>query len=121
MQANTNTNSNNNKRQQGKQQTPPYWSNVICYNCDGRGHKRESCSSASRAASARISGGHKRNSEVVRANENGQRTQKRKVEEVKKDKDGFEKVEKKKGWNIWKKPALKTAREAIPGPSNTRI
>jgi len=27
------------------------------------------------------------------------------VEEVKTDKDGFEKVERKKGWNVWKKPA----------------
>jgi len=52
-----NTNTNNNKGQQGKQQTPQYWSNVICYNCNGKGHKRESSSSASRAASARISGG----------------------------------------------------------------
>jgi len=56
-QVNNNTNSNNNKGQQGKQQTPQYWSNVICYNCNGKGHKRESCSSASRAASAHISGG----------------------------------------------------------------
>jgi len=126
-QVNTNTdtrgnnNNNNNKKHQGKQQTPPYWSNVIWYNCDGRGHKRESCSSASRAASARISGGQKRNSEVVGANENGQQTQKRKVEEVKTDKDGFEKVERKKGWNVWKKPALKTAGGATPGPSNARI
>jgi len=72
-QVNTNTSTNNNnKGQQGKQQTPQYWSNVICYNCNGKGHKRESCSSASRAASARISGGQKRNSEVVGANENGQ-------------------------------------------------
>jgi len=98
---NANTNNNNNNRgQQGKQWTPPYWSNVIYFNCDGRGHKRESCSSTSRAASARISGGQKRNSEVVGANENSQQTQKRKVEEVKKDKDGYEKVERKKGWNI---------------------
>jgi len=125
VQANTNTNTrgnngNNNKNQQGRQQTPP-WSNVICYNCEGRGHKRESCSSASRAASARISGGQKRNSEVVGANENGQQTQKRKVEEVKTDKDGFEKVERKKGWNIWKKPAPKTAGGVTPGPSNARV
>jgi len=59
-QVNTNTNTsnkNNNRGQQGKQHTPPYWSNVVCYNCDGREHKRERCSSASRAASARISGG----------------------------------------------------------------
>jgi len=118
---NTNNTNNNNKNQQGKQQTPSYWSNVICYNCDGRGHKRESCSSASRAASARISGGQKRNSEVVGANENGQQTQKRKIEKVKTDKDGFEKVEKKKGWNVWKKPASKTAGGATPGPSNARI
>jgi len=121
---NTNTrgnNNNNNKNHQGKSQTPPYWSNVVCYNCNGNGHKRESCSSASRAASARISGGQKRNSEVVGANENGQQTQKRRVEEVKTDKDGFEKVERKKGWNVWKKPALKTAGGATPGPSNARI
>jgi len=111
----TNNNNNNNKGQQGKQQTPLYWSNVICYNCNGKGHKRESCSSASRAASARISGVQKRNSEVVGANENGQQTQKRKVEEVKTDKDGFEKVERKKGWNVWKKPALKTTGGATPG------
>jgi len=71
---NTNTNNNNNKGQQGKQQTPQYWSNVICYNCNGKGHKRESCSSASRAASARISGEQKKNSEAVGANENGQQT-----------------------------------------------
>ena len=71
--------------------------------------------------SACISGGQKRNSEVVRANENGQQTQKRKVEEIKRDKDGFEKVERKKGWNIWKKPASKTAGGATPGPSNPRI
>jgi len=122
MQVNTNTNTNTgNKGQQGKQRTPPYWSNIVCYNCDGRGHKRESCSSASRAASARISGGQKRNSKTVGANENGQQTQKRKVEEVKTDKDGFEKVERKKGWNVWKKPALKTVGGATPGPSNTRI
>jgi len=57
----------------------------------------------------------------VGANENGQQTQKRKVEEVKKDKDGFEKVEKKKGWNVWKKPASKTTGGATPGPSNARI
>jgi len=121
-QVNINTNNNNNnKGQQGKQQTPRHWSNVICYNCNGNGHKRESCSSASRPASARISGGQKRNSEVVGANENGQQTQKRKVEEVKTDKDGFEKVERKKGWNVWKKPALKTAGGATPGPSNARI
>ena len=54
-------------------------------------------------------------------NQNGQQTQKRKVEEVKTDKDSFEKVEKKKGWNVWKKPALKTAEDATPGPSNARI
>jgi len=71
-QVKTNTTNNNNKGQQGKQQVPRYWSNVICYNCTGSGHKRESCSSASRAASARSSGGQKRNSEVVGANENGQ-------------------------------------------------
>jgi len=71
--------------------------------------------------SARISGGQKRNSQVVRVNENGQQTQKRKVKEVKKDKDGFEKVERKKGWNIWKKPALKTAGGATSGHSNARI
>jgi len=123
-QVNTNTNnngSNNNKGQQGKQQTTQYWSNVICYNCNGKGHKRESCSSATRAASARISRGQKRNSEVVGASENAQQTQKRKVEEVKTDKDGFEKVERKKGWNVWKKPALKTAGGATSGPSNARI
>jgi len=124
-QVNTNTNTggnnNNNKGQQGKQQVPQYWSNVICYNCNGKGHKKESCSSASRAASAHISGGQKRNSEVVGANENGQQTQKRKIEEVKTDKDGFEKVERKKGWNVWKKPALKTAGGATPGPSNAPI
>jgi len=77
MQVNTNTKSNsnnNNKGQQGKQQVPQYWYNVICYNCNGKGHKRESCSSVSRAASARISRGQKRNSEVVGANENGQQT-----------------------------------------------
>jgi len=96
---NNNNNNNNNKNQQRRQQTPP-WSNVICYNCEGRGHKRKSCSSASRAASARLSGGQKRNSEVVGANENGQQTQKRKVEEDKTDKDAFEKVERKKGWNV---------------------
>jgi len=100
-QVNTNSNIiNNNKGQQRKQQTPPHWSNVVCYNCNGNGHKRESCSSASRAASARIFRGQKRNSEVVGANENGQQTQKRKVEEVKTDKDCFEKVERKKGWNV---------------------
>jgi len=71
---NTNTNGNNNNKGQGKQQTPQYWSNVICYNCSGKGHKRESCSSASRAASAYISGGQKRISEVVGVNENGQQT-----------------------------------------------
>jgi len=71
---NTNNNNNNNKGQQGKRQTPQYWYNVICYNCNGKGHKRESCSSASRAVSARISGGQKRNSEFVGANENGQQT-----------------------------------------------
>jgi len=71
---NTNTNSNNNNKGQGKQQTPQYWSNVICYNCNGKGHKKESCSSASRAASARISGGQKRNSKVVGANENSEQT-----------------------------------------------
>jgi len=120
-QANTNTNSNNNKRQQGKQQIPQYWSNVICYNCNGRGHKGDSCSSASRAASAQVSGGQKRNSEVVGANENGQQTQKRKIEEVKRDKDGFEKVEKKKRWNVWKKPTTKPTGGATPGPSNARI
>jgi len=79
-QVNTNTNTNNNnnnKGQQGKGKTPQYWFNVICYNCNGKGHKRESCSSTSRAASVRISGGQKRNSEVVGANENGQQTQKR--------------------------------------------
>jgi len=37
------------------------------------------------------------------------------------DKDGFEKVERKKGWNVWKKPALKTAGGATPGPSNKGI
>jgi len=122
VQVNTNTsNNNNNKGQLGRQQTPQYWSNVICYNCNGKGHKKGSCSSASRAESARISGGQKRNSEVVGANENGQQTQKRKVEEAKTDKDGFEKVERKKGWNVWKKPALKTAGGATPGPSNARI
>jgi len=89
---NTNNNNNNNKGQQGKQQTPQYWSNVICYNCNGKGHKRESCSSANRSASARVSGGQKRNSEVVSANENGQQTQKRKLKEVKTDKDGFKKA-----------------------------
>jgi len=116
-QVNTNTNTkDNNNNNKGQ-----HWSNVICYNCEGRGHKRESCSSASRAASARISGGQKRNSEVVGANENGQQTQKRKVEEVKTDKDGFEKVERKKGWNVWKKPAQKTTGGATPGPSSTRI
>jgi len=94
---NNNNNNNNNKGQQGKQQIPQYWSNVICYNYTGKGHKRESCSSASRAASAHISGGQKRNSKVVGANENGQQIQKRKVEEVKTDKDGFEKVKRKKG------------------------
>jgi len=102
-QANTNingTNKNSNKGQQGKQQTLQYWSNIICYNCNGKGYLRESCSSASRAASARISRGQKRNSEVVEANENGQQTQKRKVEVVKTDKDGFVKVERKKGWNV---------------------
>jgi len=37
VQVNSNTNSNNNnKGQQGKQQTPQYWSNVICYNCNGK-------------------------------------------------------------------------------------
>jgi len=118
---NTNTNSNNSNKGQGKQQTPQYWSNIICYNCNGKGHKRESYSSASRATSTRILGGQKRNSEVVGANENGQQTQKRKVEEVKTDKDGFEKVERKKGWNVWKKPALKTVGEATSGPSNARI
>jgi len=71
--------------------------------------------------SARISEGQKKNSEVVGANENGEQTQKRKVEEVKADKNGFEKVERKKGWKVWKKPALKTAGGATPGPSNTRI
>jgi len=124
MQINTNTknnNNNNNKSHQGKQQTPQYWSNVICYNCNRKGHKRESCSSTSRAASACISEGQKRNSEVVGANENGQQTQKRKVEEVKTDKDSLEKFERKKGWNVWKKPALKVAGEATPGPSYTRI
>jgi len=40
---------------------------------------------------------------------------------VKTDKDGFEKVEIKKGWNVWKKQALKTAGGATPGPSNARI
>jgi len=70
---NTNTNSNNNnKHPQGKQKTPHYWSNVICYNYDGKGHKRESCFSASRRASAYISAEQKRNSEVVETNENGQ-------------------------------------------------
>jgi len=58
---------------------------------------------------------------VVGANENGQQTQKRKVEEVKTDKDRFEKVARKKGWNVWKKPALKTDGGATPGPSNARI
>jgi len=123
-QINTNTNGTNNnnyKGLQGNQQTPQSWSNVICYNCNGKRHKRESCSSASRAVSARISRGQKRNSEVVGANGNGQQTQKRKVEEVKTDKDGFEKVERKKGWNVWKKPALKTVGGATPGPSNARI
>jgi len=43
------------------------------------------------------------------------------VDEVKTDKDSFEKVERKKRWNVWKKPALKTAGEATPGPSNARI
>jgi len=119
--SNNNNNNNNNKNQQAKQPLSPYCPNVVCYNCDGRGNKRESCSSASRAASACISGGQKGNSEVVGANENGQQTQKRKVEEVKKDKDGFEKVEKKKGWNVWKKLALKTAGVGTTGPSNTRI
>jgi len=119
--ANSNSNDNNNKGQQGKQQTPQYWSNIICYNCNGKGHKRGSCSSACRAASACISGGQKRNTEVVGANKNGQQTQKRKVEEVNTDKDGFEKVERKKGWNVWNKPALMTAGEATPGPSNARI
>ena len=118
---NNNNNNNNNKAQQRQQQTRQYFSNVIYYNCNGAGHKKESCSSASRAASARISGGQKRNSEVVGANENGQQTQKRKVEEVKTDKDVFEKVQKKKGWNVWKKPALKTAGGVTPGPSNARI
>jgi len=123
-QVNTNTNginNKNNKGQQGKQQAPQYWSNVICYNYNGKGHKRESCSSTSRATSAHISGGQKRNSEVVGVNENGQQTQKRKAEEVKMDKDGFEKVKRKKGWNVWKKPALKTAGGGTPGPSNARI
>jgi len=68
---NNNNNNNNNKGQQGKQRTPPYWSNVVCYNCNGRGHKRESCSSVSRAASACISGGQKRNLEAVEGNQNG--------------------------------------------------
>jgi len=58
---------------------------------------------------------------VVGGNKNAQQTQKRKVEEVKTDKDGFENVERKKGWNIWKKPALKTAGGATLGPSNARI
>jgi len=40
---------------------------------------------------------------------------------VKTDKDGFEKVERKKGWNVWKKAALKTSGGATPGPSNARI
>jgi len=43
------------------------------------------------------------------------------VEEVKTDKDGFEKVERKKGWNVWKKPALKAVGGATPGPCNARI
>jgi len=90
-QVNTNTNgtnNNNNKGQQGKQQTPQYWSNVICYNCNGKGYKRESCSSTSRAASACISGGQKRNLEVVGANNNGQQTQKRKVDSGSEDGQG---------------------------------
>ena len=116
-QVNTNTNTkDNNNNNKGQ-----HWSNFICYNCEGRGYKRESCSSVSRAASARISGGQKRNSEVVGANENGQQTQERKVEEVKIDKDGFEKVERKKGWNVWKKPAQKTTGGATLEPSSTRI
>jgi len=40
---------------------------------------------------------------------------------VKKDKDGFEKVEKKKVSNVWKKPTTKTAGGATPGLSNARI
>jgi len=40
---------------------------------------------------------------------------------VKTDKDGFEKVERKKGWNVWKRLALKTAGGATPTPSNARI
>jgi len=71
---NPNTNNHNNKGQHGKQQIPQYWSNVIYYNCSGKGHKKESCSAASRAASAHISRGQKRNSEVVGAKENGQQT-----------------------------------------------
>jgi len=43
------------------------------------------------------------------------------VEEVKTDKDSFEKVERKKGLNVWKKPASKTVGGATPGPSNARI
>jgi len=37
------------------------------------------------------------------------------------DKDPLEQVERKKGWNVWKKPALKTAGGATTGPSNARI
>jgi len=40
---------------------------------------------------------------------------------VKTDKDGFEKVGRKKGWNVWKKSALKTVGGTTPGAFNARI
>jgi len=55
------------------------------------------------------------------ANENSQQNQKRKIEETKKDKEAFKKFERIMRWNVWKKPILKTARGATPGPTTTRI
>jgi len=70
-----NSNNNNNKGQQGKQQAQQYWSNVICYNYNRKGYRRESCSSVNRGVSGtHISEAQKRNSEVVGAKENSQQT-----------------------------------------------
>jgi len=106
-------------QQQQKTQRGNQFSSMQCFNCKGFGHKKESCSSASRVASANIIGVQKRNLEAVGANQNGQQTQKKKKEEPKLDKDGFEIVDRKKGWNVWNKPKGQTKPTAES--SNTRI
>jgi len=40
---------------------------------------------------------------------------------LRKDRDEFEKVEKKKRWNVWRKPTLKTIRGGNPRHSSARI